>query len=114
MRMKITWDERCDPTASPGSVLQIKRARSEIDDPVMGPKNLGAEQPRHRLGTLEQIAVNETFQIDHADIFAHDVHRPDRKLADARDLHAALLQVNGRGTELRFMERNVQSSNESA
>ena len=90
-----------------GSVLQIKRAGPEIDDPMMGPKNLGPEQSRHGLGTSEQIAMNETFQIDHAHLFAKDVHRADREPADARDLHPALLQVNGRRTELRRMNGNV-------
>jgi len=30
-------------SAPPESVLQIKRAGPEIDDPMMGPKNLGPE-----------------------------------------------------------------------
>src|SRR5437764_2020841 len=59
----------------PRSVLQVKRAGPEIDDPVMAPQDLRPEQSRHGLGTSEQIAVNEAFQIDHADIFAHDIHR---------------------------------------
>src|SRR2546430_2696719 len=105
---------RRDSTPCRESVLQVKRARSEVDDPMMGPKNLGPEQSRHGLGTSKQIAMNETFQIDHADVFAHDIHRADGEPADACDLHAALLQVNRRRTKLRLMKRNVQPPNKSA
>ena len=47
--------------ALPRSVLQVKRAGPEIDDPVMAPQDLRPEQPRHWLGTSEQIAVNQSF-----------------------------------------------------
>src|SRR5437868_2949947 len=88
------------------SVLQIKRARPEVDNPVMAPQDRSAEQSRHRLGTPKQIAMNETLEIDHAYVFADDIHRADREPPDAGDLHTALLQVNRRRTELRFMKRN--------
>ena len=45
----------------PRSVLQVKRAGPEIDDPVMASQDLCPEQPRHRLGTSEQIAVNQSL-----------------------------------------------------
>jgi hypothetical protein len=80
----------------------------------MGLQDLGPEQSRHRLRTSKQIAMNETFEIDHADVFADDVHRAHLEPADARDLHAALLQVNRRRTELRLMKRNVQSPDKPA
>ena len=47
--------------ALPRSVLQVKRTGPEIDDPVMAPQDLRPEQPRHWLGTSEQIAVNQSF-----------------------------------------------------
>jgi hypothetical protein len=59
------------------SVFQIKRAGPEVDDPVMAPKNLGPEQSRDGLGTSEQIAMNETLEIDHANILTNDIHRAD-------------------------------------
>src|SRR5438105_14237789 len=89
------------------SVLQIKRTGPEVDNPVMASQDLGPEQSRHRLGTSKQIAMNETLEIDHAHVFADDIHRADREPADVGDLNAALLQVNRRRTKLRFMKRNV-------
>ena len=59
------------------SVFQIKRAGPEVDDPVVAPKNLGPEQSRHGLGTSEQIAMNQTLQIDHANVLTNDIHRAD-------------------------------------
>src|SRR5947209_4145012 len=85
----------------PESVLQIKRAGPEIDDPVMGPKNLRPEESRHGLGTSEQTAMNETFQIDHAHLFAKLVHRTDGEPAEAGAFHTTLLLDNGIRTELR-------------
>src|SRR5882724_1524220 len=78
------------------SVLQVKRAVPEVDDPVMGPQDLRPEQARHRLGTSEQIAVNQTLQVDYTNVLANNIHRTDREPLDPGYLHAALLQVDRR------------------
>src|ERR1700737_3542445 len=96
------------------SVLQVKRPGPEVDDPMMGPQDLRPEQSRHWLGASQQIAMNETLEINHADVFTDDVHRPNGEPTDAGDLHATLLQVNRRRTELRLMKRNVQSPDKPA
>ena len=66
------------PTAPRGRLpLQIKRACSEIDDAVMRPQDLRAEQPGHWRGSREQAILNQTFQINHANVLAQDIDRAD-------------------------------------
>src|SRR3989442_15764823 len=50
--------------------LQIKCARAEIDDAVVRAQDFGAEQAGDGRGSLQESAVNQTFEIDHADVLA--------------------------------------------
>ncbi len=68
---------RRSPTAPRGLPLQIKRACSEIDNAVMRPQDLRAEQPGHWRGSLKQAIPNQTFQINHANVLAQDIDRAD-------------------------------------
>src|SRR5437879_12984679 len=61
--------------ALPRSVLQVTRAGPEIDDPVLAPQYLRPEQPRHWLGTSEQIAVNQSLQVDYTNVLANNINR---------------------------------------
>ena len=60
------------------SVLQVKSARSKIDNPVMAAQDFSPEKTGDRLGTPKQIAVDKPLQIDDADVFADDIDRPNR------------------------------------
>ena len=66
------------PSLRTRSVLQVKRARSKIDYPVMAAQNFSPEKTGDRLGTPKQIAVDKPLQIDDADVFADDIDRPNR------------------------------------
>ena len=61
----------------------------------MTSQNLCAKQARHRLGTSEEIAMNQAFEVDHANVFANNINRADGEPANPGDFHAALLQVYG-------------------
>jgi hypothetical protein len=73
------------------SVLQVKRPGPEIDDSVVTLQDLGAEQARHWLRTSKQIAMDETFEINHPHVFAKDIYRAHRYLPDPGYRHATLL-----------------------
>lgn len=85
-----------NPAIKSRSLLQVKRPCPEVDDPVMASQNLCAKQARDRLRTSEEIAMNQAFEVDHADVFANNIHRADRELPNPGNFHAALLQVDGR------------------
>ena len=70
--------------------LQIKCARAEIDDAVVRAQDFGAEQAGDGRRSVQKTAVNQTFQIDHADVLAQNIDRTDRQAANPRDLHAPL------------------------
>ena len=59
------------------SVFQIQRVRAEVDNPVMGPKDLCPEQAGHRLRAPKQIIMNQALEINHSNIFAHDIDCAD-------------------------------------
>ena len=44
----------------------------------MGPQNLRPEQAGHRLSAPKQIIMNQALEINHPNIFAHDVDCADR------------------------------------
>ena len=84
-------DHRPLSNALARSVLQVKRAGPEVDDPMMGPQDLGPEQSGHGLGTAKQIAMNKTLEIDHANVFTKYVDRADRESPNPGNFHSALL-----------------------
>src|SRR5437763_9783060 len=96
------------------SILQVKRARPEVDNPVMTFKDFGSEQPRDGLRTPKKIAMNQSLQIDHANVLTDYVDRANAEPFDARDLDTALLQVDGRRTKRRFMKRHVKAAHKPA
>ena len=84
-----------NPALKSRSLLQVKRPCPKVDDPVMASQNLCTKQARDRLRTSEEIAMNQAFEVDHADVFANNIHRADRESPNPGDFHAALLQVDG-------------------
>jgi hypothetical protein len=54
---------------------QIQSPRPEIDDTVVAPQNLRTQKAGNRPITPQEIAVNQAFQIDYADIFTNNIHR---------------------------------------
>ena len=59
------------------SLSQIKRPRAEVDDAMVPSQCFCAEQPGDRRRSFQQSIVNESFQVYHADVFAHDIDRAD-------------------------------------
>ena len=58
-------------------LLQVKRARPEVDDPVVPIENLGTEQANGWRRELKCFMQNAA-QIYHANFLTDDVERPDR------------------------------------
>jgi len=58
--------------------FQIKCARAEIDDAVVRAQDFGAEQAGDGRRSVQETAVNQTFQIDHPDVLAQNIDRTDR------------------------------------
>src|SRR3989442_15325199 len=61
-----------NPALKSRSLLQVKRPCPKVDDPVMASQNLCTKQARDRLRTSEEIAINQAFEVDHADVFANN------------------------------------------
>jgi hypothetical protein len=57
--------QRAPPSG--GSLLQIKRAGPEVDDPVMRLEQLSSEKSCHRHGSARSIFRKQPFQISHSD-----------------------------------------------
>ena|ERR1700736_5028838 len=76
-------------------LLQVKRARPEVDDPVMPIKNLGTQQANRR-GRKLQCLMQDTAQIYYPNFLAHHVARADRQFPDFGDIEAFFLKVDRR------------------
>src|SRR5438309_10096962 len=83
-----------NPALRSRSLFQVKRPCAKVDDPVMASQNLCTKQARDRLRTSEKIAMNQAFEVDHADIFANNIHRADRESPISGDFHVAPHQVD--------------------
>src|SRR6266545_2258141 len=91
---------------------QVKRPRAEVDDAMVPSQCFCTEQPGDRRRSFQQSVVNESFQIYHTHIFAHDIDRADGQLANVRHTHAALFQIHGRGAIWRLASGNSHLSDE--
>lgn len=85
-------------------------------------EDFGAEQTGDRRGGFKETIVNETFEINHAKVFAHDINLPERKTANLGNLDTPLFQIHGERAEpclasgdLHFAnKRTVQQGREGA
>src|SRR5437762_41389 len=81
-------------SASKLSVLEIKRPRSEIDDPVMGLEQLGPEKSGNWPGFASFVFRKQPPEIGNPNRFAKHIDRSHRKPANARDIDLVLLAMN--------------------
>src|SRR5205807_9217309 len=64
--------------------------------------------------SVKQAVANESAEINHADIFAHNIDRPNTQPTNARNLDAALFQIDRGRTKRRLVQRNAHAPNEIA
>src|SRR6267143_393690 len=85
---------RNDKASRRCSLFQIERARTEVDNAMVAPQRFCAEQTGDGRGTFQQAVVNQSFEINDANVLAKNIYRTDRKFLNMRDAHAALFQIH--------------------
>jgi len=88
-------------------LLQVERARPEVDDPVMSIQDLGPEEAHRRRRKLQRFMQNPA-QINHSDIVPADVDYSDGHFPDPRHIQPLFFEIDRSRRQAGLFCRNMQ------